>query len=118
MHFCVCSSSPGDVLFSIADLCNNILEGFANQRGENSDNVFAEDITNHLFEEQEDGIQKPGTGVDLIAINIQRGRDHGIPGYNALREYCHLNLGLGSGKAETFSDFGDEMSEGNEHVQN
>ena len=47
--------------FSIADLCNNILEGFANQRGENLDNVFAEDITNHLFEEQEDGIQKPGT---------------------------------------------------------
>ena len=95
-----------DVLF--ADLCNNILEGFANQRGENLDNVFAEDITNHLFEEQEDGVQKPGTGVDLVAINIQRGRDHGIPGYNAFREFC------GIGRAMTFSEFGDVMSEGKE----
>ena len=70
------------------------------------DNVFAEDITNHLFEEQEDGVQKPGTGVDLVAINIQRGRDHGIPGYNAFREFC------GIGRAMTFSEFGDVMSEG------
>ena len=74
------------------------------------DNVFAEDITNHLFEEQEDGVQKPGTGVDLVAINIQRGRDHGIPGYNAFREFC------GIGRAMTFSEFGDVMSEGKESL--
>ena len=48
----------------------------------------------------------PGTGVDLVALNLQRGRDHGIPGYNAMREFC------GIGRAKKFSDFGKEMLAG------
>merc|ERR1712234_73146 len=41
------------------------------------DNKVTVSIVNHLFEQR----GKPKSGMDLIALNIQRGRDHGLPGY-------------------------------------
>ncbi|XP_017886411.1 uncharacterized protein LOC108628767 isoform X2 [Ceratina calcarata] len=54
-------------------------------------------LTNHLFEDPVGNVTIP-CGLDLVSLNIQRGRDHGLPGYTKWREYCGL------GKVETFSD--------------
>jgi peroxidase len=48
------------------------------------DRFFTSEIQNRLFQ---DGT---GNSLDLIAFNVQRGRDHGLPGYNAFRRYCGL----------------------------
>lgn len=59
--------------------------GLVDQRSGRMDPTLTTEVTNHLFE-------KPGKffGVDLAAINIQRGREMGVPGYNHFREYCGL----------------------------
>lgn len=66
-------------------MLDTYLLGLVNQRSGRMDPTLTTEVTNHLFE-------KPGKffGIDLAAINIQRGRDMGVPGYNHFREYCGL----------------------------
>lgn len=60
------------------------LRGMARQKAQELDNQIVDDVRNFLF-------GAPGAGgFDLAALNIQRGRDHGLPGYNQVR----ANYGL------------------------
>ena len=69
-----------------------LLRGLASQMCEDVDVYVVDDVRNFLFGE-------PGAGgFDLAALNIQRGRDHGLPGYNEAR------IGFGLRPAQTFAD--------------
>ena len=62
---------------------DGLVRGMTEQGGQLWDNSFVEDLRNHLFESS-----AGRGGLDLVAVNIQRGRDHGLPGYNMYREIC------------------------------
>lgn len=70
-----------------------MLRGLAGSSAQELDTHIVEDVRSFLFSET------PGSpGLDLAAINIQRGRDLGVASYNELRE------GLGLEPADSFAD--------------
>ncbi|XP_065940290.1 peroxidase-like protein [Magallana gigas] len=56
-----------------------------------SDRFLVNGIRNRLFENFNFmGPSVETTSLDLGALNVQRGREHGIPSYNAYRQFCGL----------------------------
>ncbi|MCP3905933.1 MAG: peroxiredoxin [Planctomycetes bacterium] len=57
-----------------------VLRGLAAQTAQDVDVYIIDEVRNFLF-------GAPGSpGFDLASLNIQRGRDHGLPGYNQVRQ--------------------------------
>lgn len=74
------------------DGIDNLLRGLASQRCQELDGKIVDALRNFLF-------GAPGSGgLDLASLNIQRGRDHGLPSYNQAR------VALGMKAAESFVD--------------
>jgi len=90
------------VLTSETDL-DPILRGFATQLHQELDAKVIDDIRNFLF-------GQPGSGgFDLASLNIQRGRDHGLPGYNDMREAMGLTRFTQFGQVTTDNDLADAL---------
>ncbi|XP_036328588.1 uncharacterized protein LOC118740935 isoform X2 [Rhagoletis pomonella] len=80
-------------------IIDEISRGLVATPMETLDQFITGEVTNHLFEDR----KIPFSGIDLIALNIQRARDHGIPSYNNYRALCNLK------RAATWSDLSREM---------
>ena len=78
---------------------DELLRGLVTSSIEKFDNSITEEITNHLFED----LKKPFSGMDLIALNLQRARDHGLPSYNHYRRLCNMTV------AKNFEDLSEEI---------
>lgn len=76
----------------VASGISPLLRGLADQPAQEIDPHIVDEVRNFLF-------GPPGAGgFDLASLNIQRGRDHGLPGYNQVR------IDFGLPPAATFAD--------------
>ncbi|KAF6321863.1 thyroid peroxidase [Rhinolophus ferrumequinum] len=64
------------------------------------DQLMNDELTERLFV-----LSSSGT-FDLASLNLQRGRDHGLPGYNEWREFCGL------ARLQTRADLSSAMASG------
>lgn len=77
-----------------------LLRGLVTAPVENVDDNFAEEVTDHLFDGDE-------SQLDLVALNIQRARDHGVPGYVRYREICRVD---GRRRVRDFDDLSSNIN--------
>ncbi|KAG7204449.1 hypothetical protein KM043_004884 [Ampulex compressa] len=80
------------------EVFDGLLRGLATQTSQKMDVSLTSDITNRLYTSNISNL-----GLDSISLDIQRGRDHGLPGYNYYRKYCGLTA------AKSFDDFSDHI---------
>lgn len=83
---------------------DSIMLGFSKHVAQERDPMINEELQNFLIIFPEEGI------FDLFAFNIQRGRDHGIPPFNDLREAVGLEKMYDFNDVSDYIEFNDSMS--------
>ncbi|XP_043667765.1 peroxidase-like isoform X2 [Vespula pensylvanica] len=73
---------------------DGLLHGLSTQTSQKMDVSLIPEITSKLYSNHKNDL-----GLDSISLDIQRGRDHGLPGYNYYRKHCGLPF------ARNFNDF-------------
>ncbi|GAU92790.1 hypothetical protein RvY_04828 [Ramazzottius varieornatus] len=82
---------------------DEFVRGLTKQLGKGIDNNVVSDLSQQLFNSQ------PNTfGLDLVSLNIQRGRDHGLPGYMKYRRLCGLPTVDNFGELRNLNSLPDE----------
>ena len=61
-------------------------------------------LIDHLFDDNKHGL-------DLMAFNIQRSRDHGLPGYVDYREKCRVGIGRAKNVEQLSSNIREDVGD-------
>lgn len=89
-----------------------MLRGLAKQVAQRADPFVIDDVRNFLF-------GPPGAGgFDLASLNIQRGRDHGLPKYNDVREQMGLSRVLSFANISSDADIQMRLQDAYGNVDN
>lgn len=108
--------SLADAFFSPDEVVDHgidsILLGASSQVAQEIDSMIVDDVRNFLF-------GPPGAGgLDLASLNIQRGRDHGLPDYNQLREDYGLERVTSFDEITSSSELASKLEQLYESVDN
>ncbi|KAK8752094.1 hypothetical protein OTU49_012001 [Cherax quadricarinatus] len=86
-------------LIELENRLDELVRSFTQYSVQKFDSFITQDLSNHLFQ-----TPRFNFGMDLMSLNLQRGRDHGIATYNSFRELCGLP------RARTFNDLTDQIN--------
>lgn len=74
---------PSDLQMNYID---HLVRGLSMQNTQKVDMLFTKTVTDYLYSHSDSNAY----GMDVVSLDIQRGRDHGIPSYAQFRRYCGL----------------------------
>ena len=89
--------NPGQ--YNMSQGTDSLLRGLVTTNCRRVDEFMNPTLTSRLFE------QPKSPGMDLASLNIQRGRDHGLPPYATWRSFCQRIFGL-----DLVSDFENDLT--------
>ncbi|GAB1610096.1 peroxidase-like protein, partial [Argonauta hians] len=88
-----------NVFYGETDAPTLVFGGLTSDLAQQVDRLMTDELTNKLVE------TAPGNGWDLASLDVQSGRDNGLPTYTAWRQWCGLSV------PENFTDLVDHSEE-------
>jgi peroxidase len=86
------------------DFLDETVLGLTSDLGKMVDSNVVADLSQQLFHSEHSRF-----GLDLVSLNIQRGRDHGLAGYMKWRRFCKLTTATTFEELKSLAIFPDNL---------